>query len=65
MTIQIYSLADLTRLVSRVAIVAMIFWIPVLAIDGISASPDDIIVDTQRVSKGAGFVLMVSLQRAR
>ena len=58
-------LADVMRLLPRVAILAMVMWLPLMAMDGVRAGSENIIVDTQRMSSGAGFVLMVSLQRAR
>ncbi len=53
------------RLLPRVAILAMAMWLPLMAMDGVRAGSDNIIVDNQRMSSGAGLVLMVSLQRAR
>lgn len=53
------------RLLPRVAILAMAMWLPLMAMDRVRAGSDNIIVDNQRMSSGAGLVLMVSLQRAR
>ncbi|MCT8991603.1 hypothetical protein NYR54_15095 [Chelativorans sp. SCAU2101] len=65
MAISVSRLANVMRLLPRVAILAMAMWLPLMAMDGVRAGSDNIIVDNQRMSSGAGLVLMVSLQRAR
>jgi len=65
MAISVSRLANVMRLLPRVAILAMAMWLPLMAMDRVRAGSDNIIVDNQRMSSGAGLVLMVSLQRAR
>lgn len=45
--------------------IAMVMWLPLMAMEGVRAGDQNIIEGTYQKSSGAGLVLMVSLQRAR
>lgn len=52
-------------LLPKAMLAAAIFWAPLMAVKSVQAGSASIIESSYKASSGAGFVLMVSLQRAR
>lgn len=59
------TLTDTLRLLPRALLLASVMVLPLMAMQGVRAGDQNIIEGAYKKSSGAGFVLMVSLRRAR